>query len=104
MNETDRASFLQNEFKQLCVEQERFHEWAIQANSAIRIEYNKHLDHLREKRADARQRLKMLVDADDHLKDHMNHAAERAIEAFHSALADAKAQTNSAQSQPPFLY
>ena len=104
MNDTDRAIALENEFKQLCAEQERYNQWAIQASSAIRIEYNKHLEHLREKREDAGNRLKMLFDADEHLKVHLKNTAERAIEAFRSALADAKAQTNSARSRPPFLY
>ena len=104
MSEQKSDPFLEHEYTRLCEEYQHFHQWATQANVAVRVEYNKNLEHLRDKKQDAGQRLKMLSEADEHLREHMTNAAERAIEAFRSALSDAKTRTANARSQPPFLY
>lgn len=104
MSDRSPCSALEAEFKRLCGECEHLHQWATQANVAVRVEYNKTLDHLRDKKDNARQRLAMLAEGDAHLQEHMIHAAERAIEEFRFALADAKSKTESARSKPPFLY
>lgn len=93
---------LEYEYRRLCEECAKFHQLAIQANSSVRAEYEKHLDRLQDKKDEAEKRLKLLCESEEHLKEHMKNAAERAIAAFRSALSDAQKHMASARPLPPF--